>query len=90
MILKRTPRFNRQTKKMLSGDKDVLREVIRAILKNPKAGEQKSGDLADVWVVKCKVSNQEHRLAYAFDEEELVLLAFGPRENFYRDLKRSL
>jgi len=29
-------------------------------------------------------------LAYEFDENEVLLLALGAHENFYRDLKRYL
>jgi hypothetical protein len=49
----------------------------------------KKGDLAGVRVYKLKANNQEILLAYSvLDKQELILLALGNHENFYRDLKR--
>ena len=52
-------------------------------------GVMKKGDLAGVRVYKLKANNQEILLAYSvLDKQELILLALGNHENFYRDLKR--
>lgn len=88
MKLTRTPRFKRQTKKNQAPDKDILREKIKSVLKNPEIGRQLAGDLSGIRVLRFKIRNQTCRLAYLLGEDEVCLLAFGPRENFYRDLKR--
>ena len=62
-------------------------KAIKAIIQNPKIGEGKKGDLADVFVYKFKIHLQEMLLAYEWNERERILLALGVHENFYRDLK---
>ena len=65
-----------------------LDSAVRDILKNPEIGEQKRGDLLDVYVYKCQITNKLFLIAYQFDETTLTLLMVGPHENFYRDLKK--
>ncbi len=91
MKLIATPRFARATKKLYSAEKEALDEAVRAIAANPGIGEVKKGDLAGVRVYKYQVKAQLALLAYrvAEDEDAIKLLAFGPHENFYRDLKRE-
>lgn len=85
-----TPTFERTVKKLHPRQKADLDAAIRIIASNPEYGEAKSGDLIDIRVYKFRLLNQLCLLAYRiFDEESLKLLAFGPHENFYRDLKRS-
>jgi len=85
-----TPTFERTVKKLHPRQKADLDEAIRVIASNPEWGETKIGDLIDVRVYKFRLSNQFCLLAYRIlDEERLKLLAFGPHENFYRDLKRQ-
>ncbi|MDO9372197.1 MAG: type II toxin-antitoxin system RelE/ParE family toxin [Gammaproteobacteria bacterium] len=91
MRLIATPRFARATKKLLSAEKEALDEAVRAIVANPGIGEVKKGDLAGVQVYKYRVKTELILLAYrvAENEDAIKLLAFGPHENFYRDLKRE-
>ena len=51
----------------------------------------KKGDLNGVQVYKFKMVKQLTLLAYEFYESklELILLALGTHENFYRDIKRN-
>ena len=84
-----TPTFERTVKKLHPRQKADLDAAIRVIASNPEGGEAKIGDLNDVRVYKFRLSNQLCLLAYRIlDEDSLKLLAFGPHENFYRDLKR--
>ena len=64
--------------------------AIKQIIKNPSIGELKKGDLNGVQVYKFKMVNQLTLLAYDFnaDKKQLILLALGSHENFYRDLKK--
>ena len=55
---------------------------------DPAPGEGKKGDLADFRVCKFDCVNQMFLLAYLSSDTTRLLLAVGPYENFYRDLKR--
>ncbi len=55
--------------------------AIRAVLADPKLGEEKKGDLGGVFVYKFDCVNQPFLLAYRWDESKRVLLALGPHEN---------
>lgn len=84
-----TPTFDRIAKKLHKQQKAVLDEAVRNIAANPVIGEEKIGDLAGIRVYKFVLSNQPILLAYRiFDQNTVKLLALGPHENFYRDLKR--
>ena len=90
-ILKQTRRFARAYKKLhdnVAADVDQAAEVVAA---DPTIGDQKKGDLSDLFVYKFRSQNQLYLLGYTRDDEvRLVYLeAVGPHENFYRDLKRN-
>lgn len=85
-----TPTFERAVKKLHPQQKYDLDEAVRAIASDPECGEAKVGDLLGIRVYKFRLSNQLAMLAYRIlDKDSLKLLAFGPHENFYRDLKRQ-
>jgi mRNA-degrading endonuclease RelE of RelBE toxin-antitoxin system len=88
IVIKQMPAFKRAYKKLHSHEKKAVDDAIRQIIKNPKIGSEKKGDLAGVFVHKFKIHNQEILLAYEWIPEERLLLALGVHENFYRDLKR--
>lgn len=85
-----TPRFDRAIKKLHPTEKKSLNEAVRHVLDNPLIGEAKKGDLAGARVYKYKHLQQLLLLAYSVDTEndQLILMAHGTHENFYRDLKR--
>ncbi|MGK2906594.1 MAG: type II toxin-antitoxin system RelE/ParE family toxin [Desulfuromonadales bacterium] len=84
-----TPTFERTVKRLHRQQKADLDEAVRFLSNNPESGEAKVGDLLGVRVYKFRLSNQLCLLAYRIiDEQTLKLLAFGPHENFCRDLKR--
>ncbi len=85
-----SPLFERKKKRLNQAVITVLDKEVRRICEAPEAGEAKKGDLAGVFVHKFKVHNRLFLLAYEYDENELLLLALGEHENFYRDLKRYL
>ena len=82
------PMFKKAYKKLHANEKSKVDEAIRLIIKNPKIGEEKKGDLSGVLVYKFKIHNHEMLLAYEWNPRERVLLALGVHENFYRDLKK--
>jgi hypothetical protein len=88
-----TPSFTRVAKKLHAKDKKVLDAAIRTVAADLSLGAEKRGDLAEVFVYKFKMNAQETLLAYSLRPDkkkptELVLLAVGPHENFYTQLKR--
>lgn len=88
-----TPLFSRAVKKLHAKDKKAVDVAIQAIAENPDAGGEEKGDLSGVFVYKFSINNQEILLAYRLSPDkqtpsEVVLLAVGPHENFYTQLKR--
>ena len=82
--------FAKTVKKLRANAKRDLDSAIKELMKNPMAGDLKKGDLSNVRVYKFKMVNQLTLLAYMYDEDNkiITLIAIGPHENFYRDLKR--
>lgn len=85
--LEQKPAFKRAYKKLHDNQRNAVHGAIRALIADPTLGEEKKGDLAGVYVYKFDCVNQRFLLAYSWDESRRVLLALGPHENFYRDLK---
>lgn len=85
-----TPTFSKQVKKLHKNQRQDLNKAIKKIVADPDIGDNKKGDLVGVRVYKFKMTNQLTLLAYSYDNDilQLVLLAMGSHENFYRDLKR--
>lgn len=84
-----TPTFDKAIKKLHARDKKTVDDAVREIMANANIGEAKKGDLAGVFVHKFKMNKQEVLLSYRLiSADELLLLAIGAHENFYRDLKR--
>lgn len=83
-----TPLFSKIQKKLKKNQIKDLDNAVREIIKNPELGEQKKGDLADVWVYKFRMVDRENLLAYQWDEKTRTLISLGVHENFYRDIKK--
>ena len=83
-----TPLFSKIRKKLKKNQVKDLDNAVREIIKNPELGEQKKGDLADVWVYKFRMVDRENLLAYQWDEKTRTLISLGVHENFYRDIKK--
>ena len=82
--------FEKQKKKLKTNQVKDLDKAIKSLIENPKLGQQKMGDLAQVWVYKFSMVIEPYLLAYLWDEKSRTLLALGVHENFYRDFKRSI
>jgi mRNA-degrading endonuclease RelE of RelBE toxin-antitoxin system len=69
-----------------------LNETEDEIAVNPSLGEEKRRDLKGIRVYKFKVFDQQILLAYQVDKDkkEVIFVAVGGHENFYRDLKQYL
>lgn len=75
---------------MHANQKQALDDAVRAVMQNPEAGDLKKGDLAGLRVYKYKLASSQYLLGYFYREaeQEIALVAIGPHENFYRDIKR--
>lgn len=84
--------FKKVVKKLHVNQKVCLDDAVRVIATNPLSGVLKIGDLASVRIYKFQMVNQLTLLAYKYDEQKpsIILLALGPHENFYRNLKTQL
>lgn len=82
--------FEQRVKKLHQAQKMILDEQIRLILEDPDIGDEKKGDLSEVFVHKFKIKNIQFLLAYRFNEEKLELMMIGPHQNYYRELKKYL
>ena len=82
--------FEQRIKKFNQAQKVILDEQIRLILENLNIGDEKRGDLSEVYVHKFKIKTFQYLLAYRFNEEQLELIMIGPHQNYYRDLKKYL
>ena len=91
MNIVQTSTFSKTVKKLHKNQKIDLDKAIRGIVENPSIGDEKVGDLSGVSVYKFKMVKQLTLLAYKYEDQTitLTLLALGPHENFYRNLKKS-
>ena len=90
MEIRQTLEFKKVYKKLHTNQRQIVNEEIKKIINNPKIGVEKNGDLKGVFVHKFKISNQQHLLAYTFDEITMTLIMLGVQENFYRNVKKLL
>jgi mRNA interferase RelE/StbE len=82
--------FEKKVKKMSKSEKDALDRKIKRIAEDQSLGEEKKGDLKDVFVHKFKLKTTQYLLAYRKVGGDLELVMIGPHENYYRDLKQYL
>ena len=73
-------------------DKNLLKEfqnAIDKILKDPLVGESKKGDLAGIYCYDVFYNKTNYEIAY-WVKNDIVFVMIGPRENFYKTLKKYL
>ena len=85
-------KYNRIKKKLPLPLRNQINLIEDEIALNPYLSERKKGDLKEVSVKKFPLLGEEYLLAYKVNEEEreVIFLAIGGHENFYRDLKQYL
>jgi mRNA-degrading endonuclease RelE of RelBE toxin-antitoxin system len=82
--------FEKKVKKMSKSEKDALDREVKRIAEDSSLGEEKKGDLKDVFIHKFKLKTTQYLLAYRKVGGDLELVMIGPHENYYRDLKQYL
>lgn len=90
MKIIQTRSFEQRAKKFNQAQKAILDEQVKLILENPDIGDEKKGDLSEIYMHKFKIKTIQYLLAYRFNEEMLELIMVGPHQNYYRDLKKYL
>lgn len=86
--IEQKPTFRRAYKKLHANQLEAVNEAIKHVANHPDSGTEKMGDLSGVKVYKFRCIDQEYLLAYEISDDVCMLLAIGPHENFYRDLKK--
>ena len=82
--------FEKNIKKTSKSEKDALDLEIKRIAENSNLGEEKKGDLKDVFIHKFKLKTIPYLLAYRKVGGDLELVMVGSHENYYRDVKQYL
>ena len=87
-----TSRFSRLYKKLGKRQLVALHDAMDRVIKNPQSGQQKVGDLSDLYVFKFKLGSEDWLLGYTIHTSKRVITwhAIGHHENFYRDVKRNM
>jgi mRNA-degrading endonuclease RelE of RelBE toxin-antitoxin system len=73
--------------------KDLYKKAIDEICEDYTAGEEKTGDLTGIYGYDIYYNKTNYELAYTVervDEEVVVVIMAGTRENFYDQMKRYL
>ena len=89
MQINQTNYFKKAYKKLHSNQLKEVNKAIEEVIKNPKIGEQKKGNLSWLRVYKFNVLGQLSLLGYSLDKKNELILTFvalGSHENFYRDI----
>ena len=85
-------KYNRIKKKLPLPLRNQINLIEDEIALNPYSSERKKEVLKEVFVKKFPLLGEEYLLAYKVNEREreVIFLAIGGHENFYRDLKQYL
>jgi mRNA-degrading endonuclease RelE of RelBE toxin-antitoxin system len=85
-----TSRFSRLYKKLGKRQLVALHDAMDLLMKNPQTGQQKVGDLSNLYVFKYKLGSEDWLLGYTFQSNKKVITwhPIGQHENFYRDTKK--
>lgn len=73
--------------------RNKFQTVINQLLLDPYFGEPKTGDLSGVYCCDIFHNKNNYELAYTIieeNEETVVIILAGTRENFYEELKRYM
>ena len=90
MKIIQSPLFARTIKKFHKNEKEILDKQVIKIADDPSIGQEKKGDLKNIFVYKFKIKDKQYLLSYRYSKDLLELITIGSHENYYRDLKSYL
>ncbi len=94
MIVKYSTAVEKYFKKLKDKKlKEKYKKAIEIIIQDYTVGDLKTGDLFGIYSYDVYYNKVNYELAYLvqFENEELILFILaGTRENFYKDLKKYL
>lgn len=74
--------------------KQKYKNALEEIRKDPYIGEEKHGDLADIYGYDIYYNKTNYEIAYRIydlpDDEKVIVIMAGTRENFWDTLKRYM
>ncbi|WP_432641835.1 type II toxin-antitoxin system RelE/ParE family toxin [Acidaminococcus sp.] len=73
--------------------KEKFHQALLQIAENPLLGEEKKGDLAGIRSCDIFYNKTNYELAYTIiidNDDIIVVIMAGTRENFYEELKRYM
>lgn len=90
-------RAKREIKKLTKKNEELYKKIdgaIKDVSRNPYHGSMKKGDLRGIYSIDIFDSGINYELAYKIEINEqgemVLILLFGTRENFYKELKKYL
>ena len=94
MIVKYSPAIEKYLKKLKDKQlKNKYKEAVDLITKNYKIGDLKTGDLSGIYSYDIYYNKTNYELAYTVEivnDEIIIFLLAGTRENFYQQLKKYI
>jgi hypothetical protein len=85
MRILETSKFARARKKLVDkGEIEALKTAIVAVAGEPSSGKKLHGEFADLRSFVYTAQGQTRRLIYRWNDGEIVLFSFGPRQGIYR------
>lgn len=70
--------------------KGLFKAAIDAIRDDCLISEEKTGDLSGIYCCDIFYNKTNYEIAYIVENEIIVFIMVGTRENFYNELKRYL
>lgn len=94
MRVKYSPAIEKYLKKLKDKQlKMKYKTAIELVTKNYKIGNLKTGDLSNIYSYDIYYNKTNYELAYTveiIDDEIIIFILAGTRENFYDQLKKYL
>jgi hypothetical protein len=72
---------------------DAYSNALKKIAADPYVGDAKIGDLAGIYCMDVFYNKLNNEIAYRIiedDEQAVIIILAGTRENFYKELKRYM
>lgn len=89
-VVKLSSKAHRQYKKLPSDVQDDLSQSIVSLTSTPEEHPFLSGQFSDLRKLTFRSSGTPYRLVFTIQDESVIIVFLGTRENFYRELRDYL